>query len=148
MIHTKTVYQKVTQIMNEDGELMSEDVKKFDVYVKDEEEFVFLYLKHMGIIYQLGGNDIKVLFYVGTNCDFNTNEITLGIAAKRRMSAVIGLKVGSINNAISRLTKRNFLTHRDTAQYKVSPEFVWKGYIKSREKDLAMFISYKIGDPQ
>ncbi len=148
MGYNKTVYAKQRQVVSEDGEILDDETIKFDVYVKDHEEFLFQYKKHLLILLKLNGNEYKVITWCSHNCMFNTNEIVLSISVKKRLAKDANLSLGSVNNAISSLSKRNFLIRLDTSHYKVNPEVNWKGHSKARDKNLSIHIKYKVGGPE
>jgi hypothetical protein len=141
----KEVFKKVETIIDcETGEIKGEQVISISVPVKDQEEFFFIFAKHLGTLLKLNGNEIKVLLWCSMNCTLNHNLIVITSTQKREIAEYAGLKPQSIANAINLLKKKNIFISQGRCTYKVNSELCWKGSPLNRNKDLKMIVDYKI----
>lgn len=146
MTYSKRVRTEMRTVVDQDtGEVISEDEIGTDVLVKTQEDFFFTFSKHMGAILGLDGNEIKVLLWSAMNCQLGTNEIVLNKAIKVRMGRATGLKVSSIDNALSKLVKKQMMYRIATGLYCINPEATWRGKMTGRTKQVKVYLNYQIG---
>jgi hypothetical protein len=148
MSRLKTVPVSIeTVIHGGTSEVLAQKVITRDVLVKDGEEWLSAYARLVRGMFNLDGNEVKVLLWAALAATVNTNEIVLTRTIKERMSVEIGLSVGSIENALSRLVSKKFLHRIGRAVYHLDPESTWRGDLKSRAKNIQVFLNYKIEKP-
>lgn len=133
-----------TIIQSDTGEVLGQKVITRDILVKDSEEWVSAYAKLIRSTFNLSGNEVKVLFWCALNATVNTNELVLARAIKERMGSEVGLGIGSIDNALSQLVAKKFVRRSGRGVYHLDPESCWRGDLKSRAKNIQVFLNYHI----
>jgi hypothetical protein len=136
-----------TVIDSRTSEVLHQKVLTREVLVKDSEEWFNTYAKLVRVFCNLDGNEVKVLFWCALAATVNSNEVTLNLAIKTRMSAEIGLAVGTIENALGRLVSKGFMHRTARGVYHLDPDSTWRGDLKSRAKNIQVFLNYKIEKP-
>jgi len=129
------------------GEVLAQKVITRDVLVKDGEVWFIAYAKLVQAMLDLNGNEVKVLLWCALASTVNTNEVVLARHIKARMSVEIGLSIGSIDNALSRLVTKEFMRRTGRGVYHIDPDATWRGDLKSRAKNIQVFVNYKIEQP-
>lgn len=147
-MRTQTVFDRVTNTVTEDGEVISTASTQVDILVKTDEEFTVIYKKLLQLALKLTGTDVKVLLFCMQNAEMHTNLITLTITQKKelqRESTVLdakgkelkpGLAIASINNSISALKEKGLLILQGRATYQINPMIAWRGSLRERDKEL------------
>lgn len=134
--HIKTGKTDTTYTVNEDGEIIDEHVKQHKYLAATKEQFFLGYVSMLGMVYrELTGPEIKVYAYL---LEKYSSETPIGIvkAIKEEMGKQIGIKLGTIDNALSGLTSKGMIYSTGKAVYKMNPRYAWKGGSASRNKAL------------
>lgn len=144
--YTRRHVTRIQDVVSEDGELLDRQEIGVDILIKGQTDFYFTFAKHFGTILQLDGNEIKVVLWCAMNANLNTNEIVLNRTIKARMAATAGISIRSIDNALTRLCKRNLIHRIGTGVYHINPEATWRGKISAKDKNVRLFVNYTIED--
>jgi hypothetical protein len=134
-------------VVSTHGEVLAQKVITREVLVKDSETWLIIYAKLVQAMLDLNGNEVKVLLWCALEAKVNTNEVVLARHIKLRMSAEIGLGIGSIDNALGQLVTKEFLKRTGRGVYHVDPDSTWRGDLKSRAKNIQVFLTYKVEQP-
>ena len=145
--HTRRLSTLITNIINEDGELLDTQEVGIDILVKGQEEFFFLFAKHLGTLLLLDGNEIKTLLWCSMHAHLGTNEIVLNKAIKQRLADAAGISLRSVDNSLTKLCKKKLLHRVETGVYLVNPDATWKGKINEKAKTVKLFVNYTIEKP-
>jgi hypothetical protein len=154
---TQRVYQKVTNTISEDGEVLESNSMEVDVLVKSDDEYAFIFSKVLQHALKLNGTEIKVLMWCLLHADYNTNLVTLTITQKKAISEATtdygtankkgerkvlkaGLRVASIDNAIVTLKKKDVFIPEGRCTYRIHPQLSWRGSLKERDKELKLLL--------
>jgi hypothetical protein len=118
------------------GEIKTD--KKIKTIVHEQEpSYMKVYLQDIAYLYDIKGADpillelLKLMTYEGI--------IILNSAIKRRIAATVDMKIGTINNVISELSKKLILVRRDRGIYEANPYIFGKGKwidIKARRNNI------------
>lgn len=138
---------RMETIVSTQGEVLAETVITRDVLVKDSEVWFIGYAKLVQAMLDLSGNEVKVLLWAALEAKVNTNEVVLARSIKARMSAEIGLSIGSIDNALGQLVNKKFLKRTGRGVYHIDPDTTWRGDLKSRAKNIKVFLNFTIQNP-
>ena len=136
-----------TVIDGNTGEILNDKALTRDVLVKDNEEWFVAYGKLIRALLNLDGNEVKVLIWCALNATLGTNEVVLARLIKQRMSAEVKLGMGSIDNALTRLVKKHHLHRLGRGVYHLDPDTTWRGDLKSRARNIQVFLNYTIQNP-
>jgi hypothetical protein len=129
------------------GEIVSENDLTKDILVRTQEEWYASFSNLIQALHKLTGNEVKVLLWCAMNSRLNTNEVVLAKYIKERMGTELKLVVGSIENAIAGLVKKKLLQRLGRGVYHIDPDTTWRGDLKSRAKNIRVFLNYKIEQP-
>lgn len=137
----QTVYTHQT-LDHQTGEvLQSKFVKK---EVKDVEEFVILYIKHIALIVQLPHYQLQTLLCLAPNIEWNTGEFTIDSKTMTNITQCSGLKEQSIRNSISQMKKKNIIQRIKTNWYKLNPDIFWRGSELERQKTFSVTYQWDV----
>ena len=134
-----------TLIDNSTGEITSQ--RKTLVKYVPYDKFVKIYLEDFSGVFDIGRGDIKVLSYCWKIAEYNTGRIYLVKTVKEEMAAEIKIKLDSIENIIYRLVKKKLLLSEGTSEFRLNPNFFWKGEETARAEVLEIVIKYKLFTP-
>jgi hypothetical protein len=114
------------------------------------DRFIRIYLEDIGGLLKLTDGEIKILQCIWQICEFNTGKVVLVSSVKKDIEEILekngsGIKVRSIGNIISSLTKKNILipVPERTATYLLNPQYFWKGEELERGKVFRLILEYK-----
>ena len=124
--------------------MLAENPITRDILVKDSEAWFTAFGKLVRALLNLDGNEVKVLLWCAINSTLGTNEVVLARYIKERMSVEINLSMGSIDNALSRLVKKQHLHRLGRGVYHLDPDTTWRGDLKARAKNIQVFLNYTI----
>lgn len=147
-IRTRQVITGTEEVVDtETGELTSVPIAQTISFVAGtKDEFYLVYSKLISLIIegQLSGPEIKVYSYLLKTYGVGV-PITLGKGIKQIMADLMGIKTGTIDNAISALSSRPvpLLFRKEKSVYYLNPRFALKG--SSSERDSQMRILFELG---
>lgn len=118
-IHTK---------IDENGKVKQKTVKEvFKAIKASEPAYVKQYLQDPDLIYSIPKGASRVLTALFQLVDFNDNFINLNASIKRKICKKLGIKIESLDNSLSVLSKNYFLLRIDTGFYLLNPYYFGKG---------------------
>ena len=135
--------KETTHIIDrQDGEILrSEIITRKRV---SAEKFVQLYLDDFGALMGVEGEgEYRLILWCAKNMNYETNEVIIVNALKKRIAAECDLSPYTINNAVSALVTKNLLLRKDTAIYMLNPNFFFKGRVEDR-MNLIRIVEYYI----
>jgi len=143
--HLKARKEEITRII-EDGVLVEEDVKIHRYLAANKEQFFIGYASMLGMLYtQMSGPEIKVYAYL---LDKYNSGSTIGIVKgiKEEMSRAIKIKLGTIDNALTGLSKKKMIYSTGKAVYKLNPRYAFKGPTATRDRLLKAILEMECPD--
>jgi hypothetical protein len=138
---SQIVYTHQT-IVHETGELR--ETKYVKKEVKDIQEFVILYLKHIALVAKLPASQLRTLLCLADNIEWATGEFTLDSRTMEKLTSCSGLQEQSIRNAVHEMKKRNILSRIKTNWYKLNPDVFWRGSELERQKTFDLTYRWEI----
>lgn len=141
--HIKTGTTERTYTVDEHGTVIDEEVKYHKYLAATKEQFFIGYVSMLGMIYkELTGPEIKVYAYL---LEKYSSESGIGMvkALKEEMSKIIGIKLGTIDNALSGLVRKTMLYTTGKAMYKMNPRYAFKGPTALRNKVLKAVLEFE-----
>jgi hypothetical protein len=147
-VRTRQVITGTEEVVNpETGELTSVPIAQTVTFMAGtKDEFYLVYSKLISLIIEgnLSGPEIKVYAYLLKTYGVGV-PITLGKGIKQIMADLMGIKIGTIDNAISALSSRvsPLLFRKEKSVYYLNPRFALKG--SSSERDSQMRILFELG---
>jgi hypothetical protein len=79
-----------------------------------------------------GEGEYRLILWCAKNMNYDTNEVIIVNALKKRIAAECDLSPYTINNAVSALVTKNLLLRKDTSIYMLNPNYFFKGKIDDR----------------
>jgi len=132
--------ETVKEIDKETGEVISETEKQHTYMAGSKEQFFLMYATTLSIIYKdLSGPEIKLYAYLLDHYQFGTS-IVITKPLKEEIGAVIGLKVGTIDNALNSLVATGLIYRTVKTMFKLNPRYAFKGSQQDRSKQLKFII--------
>ncbi len=135
--YIKTGKETITNTVDrETGEIVDTEVKKHKYLAATKEQFFIGYASMLSMIYkELTAPEIKVYAYL---LDKYSSEAPIGMvkSIKEEIGDTIGLKLGTIDNALSSLAKKGMVYSVGKASYKLNPRYAFKGSTATRNRVL------------
>jgi len=133
MENSKTIKSEQVEkvVDHETGEVKSER-KKVTYRVANEPDFVKVYLKDLLYLFGLPKYHAGVLYWLMQNCNYSNKDyglcVVLNAALKKNIMSDLSIKsIGTIDNILSELTKRNVIERVDTGIYRLNPYLFGRG---------------------
>lgn len=128
MDKSKIVYEKTQTITNhETGEITAEQTETITILPK-EPPYIKVYLEDIAKIQDLPSGSTNLLYELLKMMNYESNEIFLNSALKRRIAEKLGIKnLKSIDNALTQFHQRNVLIRVDRGIYMANPNLFGKG---------------------
>lgn len=108
------------------------------------EKFVKVYLEDFSGLLDIGKGEVKVLTYCWKVSEYNTGRIFLVKKVKQEMANEVGIGADSIDNIITKLTRKKLLINEGSAVYRLNPNLFWKGDEAERAHILRVTVDYKL----
>ena len=125
------------------GEVLRSE-KRFVQTVK-QEEFIKFYLDDMSGFMKIKGDvELKVLMWMFKLTGWNNSQVVMDLSKKEEIAEQSEVKVQSISDALTRLSKKGILLKGRRLYYQLNPEYFFKGEDIEREKVLKVHIEYNI----
>lgn len=113
--------------------------------VKNQEMFVRTYIEDIGALAKCSGAEQSVILCCLKYLDYNTNELILNKQRRNEICECGGLKLNTVNTAISRLYKKSiFVKHEDRVY--LNPKLFFYGSDIARNQLFELKIQYQIKD--
>jgi hypothetical protein len=144
--HLRTNSRHTEFTKNEAGEIIDSNTKEHKYLADNKEQFFLGYVSLLAIFYEkLSGPEIKVYAYLLAHYSF---ESTIGIirGLKEEMSSKIGIKLPTINNALSGLLEAKLLYTISRGTYKLNPRYAFKGSTGDRNRMLKVILQLECPD--
>ncbi len=138
--HLRTCYEKTSMVVDsQTGELLEQDVKTIKYLAGNREEFFLMYSSLVGLLEKMTSPEIKVYCYLIKNYQIGSPiAITLGI--REVIGEAQKLKSGTVNNAISGLSKKGLIFQLQKGLYKLNPRHAFKGSTLERNAMLKFIL--------
>lgn len=115
----------------EDGEILRTEIITRKRVTADK--FVQLYLDDFGALMGIEGEgEYRLILWCAKNMNYDTNEVIIVNALKKRIASECNLSPYTINNAVSALVSKNLLLRKETSIYMLNPNYFFKGKIDDR----------------
>lgn len=112
--------------------------------VKNTQHFVKLYLEDLASLHHLTHSDFRTLHSVAEFLEYNTNQFFLNKERREQLAVNAKVKINTINQCISRLTRKNLLIKLSSGLYQMNPKIFFNGDEMARAKYLEVVIRYNI----
>lgn len=118
-------------IDRQDGEILRSEIITRKRVTADK--FVQLYLDDFGALMGIEGEgEYRLILWCARNMNYDTNEVIIVNALKKRIASECDLSSYTINNAVSSLVGKNLLLRKETSIYMLNPKYFFKGKIEDR----------------
>lgn len=134
--HLRVGKEDTVLTVDSDGVIVDEEVKVHTYLAATKEKFFIGYVSMLAMMYkEMTGPEIKVYAWL---LEKYSSEASIGIVkgVKDVMGQDIGIKLGTIDNALSGLTKKAMIYTVSKATYKLNPRYAFQGPTKTRNKVL------------
>lgn len=113
---------------DENGKVKEHIVEEVFKAVKaSEPAYVKQYLQDPDLIYSIPKGASRLLTELFQLVSFNNNFINLNASIKRKICKKLNIKIESLDNSLSILSKNHFLLRIDTGFYLLNPYYFGKG---------------------
>lgn len=132
------------RVDHQTGELI--ETKWITKEVATKDKFVALYIEHISMMNKLPYSEMKFLLCCAGVIEWNTNDLVLGPKVVEQLCSCSGLQMTTIRNAISSLSKKNFLKKKQSNWYILNPEIFFYGKEIERATMFELTYQWKIKD--
>lgn len=145
-MQTTKFYEQVEQVVSiETGEMVEE--KRLYKRRVEKEKFMIVYLESMSGILKIDSPiEYKVLLTLWEMSEYESNRIILVKSIKQEIADKLNYVFKTVENAISRLSKKGLLVKKDTAVYYLNPKYFFKGSEIARANAIKVIFDFKLDD--
>lgn len=143
----QTFIGKKFTLVDDDGVIEGD---KIIVKKVSADKFIRVYLEDIAGLIRLSDGEIKMLQAIWEISEYNTNRVNLSSGVKKDIEEKMlangkAIKIKSMNNIISRLSKRGILipVPDRTAVYILNPKYFWKGEEIERGNTFKLTLQYE-----
>ena len=146
-MNIKTKYNTVTSkqtIDKETGEILQEDVEinSHKYIAKTKEEFFLTYVYLLDALRnELSMPEVKIYADLLKNYKSDV-KFALNKALKQDMADNLNLKLGTVNNSITNLVKKNLIFRITEGVFMLNPKYAFRGSSNDRKKQIIMTLEY------
>lgn len=119
---------------------------KHKKFRSDEPNYIKLYLNDIAYLYNLPSSSSSLVFELLSYLTYNTQEIVLNAATRKRIAEKLEVSVRTLNNRIVKLKNAGIISSDEAGIYVLNPYLFGKGDWKSikelRNNNLGMKIVY------
>jgi len=134
-----------TTIEPETAEVLDVNQKNNYYLANSKEEFFLIYTSLIGIFQEMTMPEVKVYCYLLQNYNIGT-DIALPKGMKEIIAKKQGLGLGTVNNALSKLSAKKLIYSIHTAIYKINPRYAFKGSTSNRNQSLKFILEVECKD--
>lgn len=115
-----------------------------DWVVCDEaEDFIRLYTRIQGIIFDLSETAIKTFFAISFYNHGKDNKIIIVKSVRQELATISKLKEQSVKNGVTELVGKKLLTRTDASTYLINADLMYSRKDESRKKEIQYQILLK-----
>jgi len=146
-IHLKKGNREITNYVDsETNELIGQEIKQHTYVANTREEFFLGYVKLLSVFYEeLTGPEIKVYSYLLAHYRFDVN-IGLIKSIKTEIANKLGIKLGTVDNAVSTLSQKKLIYNTGKGSYKLNPRYAFKGSTSERQRLMKVMLELECKD--
>lgn len=116
-----------TRVDRDTGELIESIEKQERVVACKQTPKYSMWLGQLSAIKGLTSNQMLLLFALSLEMEFETGEIDISTARRKKLATELDISDGTLRNIISQLIQRDFIRKLDSGIYKVSPFLFYRG---------------------
>lgn len=128
----RTIQSRVvtTRVDRDTGELI-ESIEKQERVVGGKQGTQYsMWMGQLSDIIGLTSNQMLVLFALSLEIEFETGEIDISTARRKKLATDLDISEGTLRNIISQLTKLDLIRKLDSGVYQMSPFLFYRGKLK------------------
>ncbi len=129
-------------IVDEDGVLKQRKWITRDTVT--EEKFAKAYARDISLLARCSDAEKSVMLCIFQYCEYNTNLLYIDSIRRGEIAECGGIKLSTVNVAISRLMKKDLLIKRSSCSYVLNPKIFFTGDEISRADVIEFTLSYSI----
>ena len=134
-----TGIQERTIVINQDGEVLDDHVKKHTYIANSKEEFMILYVSVLPIFIDLSNPAKSTYAYLLSN--YNSETIfEIGGGVRSLIAKRVGMSLSAIANGLTELKEAGLITTHSKGMYQINPRYAFKGSTHNRNKALKAII--------
>lgn len=132
----KRAFTNTKMVVDADtGELLQEDVQVVKYLANNKEQFFLVYASLLGLFQEMTAPEVKVYSYILEHY-LSDSVIALPKGLKQVIGDKLKLKLGTVNNAITKLNDKKLIYSTQRGLYKINPRYAFKGSTKERNQML------------
>ena len=130
-------------VEHETGEVIRHE--SFFIKEVKSEDFIRVYLSDLSGLMKLKGDiEFKVLIWLWKETGWNNECVVIEKIKKEKIAEELKVRVQSISDALSRLTKKEVIIKKHRMWYYLNPNMFFKGEEKARKEVFDVKIQYQI----
>lgn len=143
---SRKMFEEVNIIVDSQTGEQIEHSRRFTKQV-EKEKFMMVYLENMAGILEVNSPiEFKVLLSLWQLSEFDTNKIFIVKDTKEEIALKTGYQFKTVENAISKLSKKDLLIRKSTAVYFLNPKYFFKGSEIARANAAKVIFEFKFVD--
>lgn len=131
----KRAFTNTQIVIDKEGEILQEDVQVIKYLANNKEQFFLVYASLLGLFQEMTAPEVKVYSYILEHY-LSDSVIALPKGMKQVIAEKLKLKLGTVNNAISKLNDKKLIYSTQRGLYKINPRYAFKGSTKERNQML------------
>ncbi|USE67990.1 hypothetical protein CTT31_02180 [Pseudoalteromonas maricaloris] len=138
----RTIQSRVvtTRVDRDTGELI-ESIEKQERVVGGKQATQYsMWMGQLSAIKGLTSNQMLLLFALSLEIEFETGEIDISTARRKKLATDLDISEGTLRNIISQLTKLDFIRKLDSGVYQMSPFLFYRGKLKQLDAQRELYL--------
>ena len=139
MAKVKLLKETSEEIINEEGTILSS--RREIVTVAKKEKFGIIYIQHLWNVLGIkSATHLRVMIAIWTLSEMDTNRVFLVKSIKEEIASKTGYTLGTVQNSITFLVKKEMLIRTDSSVYIINPTYFFRGSEIARSKTIELLI--------
>ena len=141
---TTKIYEEISKVVNHETGLVTEEKVVFKRQV-EKERFMLVYLESISGILEINSPiEFKVLLALWEMSEFETNRVILVKPIKQDIAVKLKYGFKTVENAISRLSKKGLLVKKGAGIYFLNPKYFFKGSEIARANAIKIIFDFSL----
>lgn len=139
-------YEQVEQVVDHETGEITEEKRVYKRQI-EKEKFMMVYLESVSGILKINNPiEYKVLLTLWEMSEFETNRIILVKPIKEGIANKLKYAFKTVENAISRLAKKDLLVKKGAGIYFLNPKYFFKGSEIARSNAIKVIFDFSLTD--
>lgn len=144
--HLKTSHTNTTTVVDDQGEVRSQEIQNIKYLANTSEEFFIIYSSLIGIV-EKGMTQAETSLYAHLLQNYNIGaEICISKQLRVNIGKKLELNERTVLNTLGMLVEKKLIYTTSKSIYKINPRYAYKGSTHNRNRDLKVVLEVECPD--